>query len=76
MDRARRDLGEANPGGTTAEQEVPGHVHALFQQRVAGDDALLKLAGVRFAQMGTAAEVYADTPDQLQYVLQFVPSHA
>ncbi len=76
MDRARRDLGEANPGGTTAEQEVLGHVHALFQQRVAGDDALLKLAGVRFAQMGAAAEVYADTPDQLQYVLQFVPSHA
>ena len=52
------------------------HVHALFQQRVDGDDALLKLAGLRFAQMGTAAEVYADTPDQLEYVLQFVPSHA
>ena len=35
------------------------HVHALFQQRVDGDDALLRLAGLRFAQMGTAAEVYA-----------------
>jgi len=76
MDRARRDLGEASPGGTTAKQEVLGNVRALFQQRVAGDDALLKLAGVRFAQMGMAAEVYADTPDQLEYVLQFVPSHA
>ena len=36
-----------------------GHVHALFQQRVDGDDALLRLAGLRFAQMGMAAEVYA-----------------
>jgi hypothetical protein len=51
-------------------------VHALFQQRVEGDDALLKLAGLRFAQMGVAAEVYADTPDHLEYVLPFVPSHA
>jgi hypothetical protein len=50
-------------------------VHALFQQRVDGDDALLKLAGLRFAQMGVAAEVYADTPDRLEYVLPFVPSH-
>ncbi|MGE5291261.1 MAG: hypothetical protein ACM3ML_29490 [Micromonosporaceae bacterium] len=76
MDRARRGLGEASSGGTTAEQEVLWHIHALFQQRIAGDDALLKLAGLRFAQMGVAAEVYADTPDQLEYVLQFVPSHA
>jgi hypothetical protein len=52
-----------------------GDVHALFQQRVDGDDALHRLAGLRFAQMGTAAEVYADTPDQLEHVLQFVPSH-
>jgi len=63
--------------GTSVErQEVPGPVHALFQQRVAGDEALLKLAGLRFAQMGVAAEVYADTPDQLEHVLQFVPAHA
>ena len=55
---------------------VPGPVHALFQQRIDGDDALLKLAGLRFAQMGVAAEVYADSPGQLAYVLQFVPSHA
>ena len=56
--------------------EVPGYLHALFQQRVDGDDALLRLAGLRFAQMGVAAEVYADTPDHLEYVLQFVPAHA
>jgi hypothetical protein len=55
---------------------MPRPVHALFQQRIDGDDALLKLAGLRFAQMGAAAEVYADSPDQLEYVLQFVPSHA
>jgi hypothetical protein len=55
---------------------MPRPVHALFQQRIDGDDALLKLAGLRFAQIGVATEVYADSPDQLEYVLQFVPSHA
>jgi hypothetical protein len=54
---------------------MTGYLHALFQQRVDGDDALLRLAGLRFAQMGTAAEVYADTPEQLEYVLRFVPAH-
>jgi hypothetical protein len=51
-------------------------VHVLFQRRVDGDDALLRLAQLRFAQMGTAAEVYAETPDQLEHVLQFVPPHS
>jgi hypothetical protein len=55
--------------------EPPGCVHALFQQRVDGDEALLRLAGLRFAQMGTGAELYADTPDQLEHVLRFVPPH-
>src|SRR3954451_15230172 len=55
--------------------EAPDYVHALFQQRVDGDEALLRLAGLRFAQMGTAAEVYADTPDQLEHVLRVVPPH-
>ncbi len=76
MDRIEQGLGEARTGRTVAGQLEPGCVHALFQQRVDGDDALLKLAGLRFAQMGAAAEVYADTPDQLEHVLQFVPSHA
>jgi len=81
MDRARRD--QATAGESTADEaaadEVPAReappwpVHAMFQQRVAGDDALLRLAGLRFTQMGAAAEVYADTPDQLDYVLRFVP---
>ena len=59
MEPARRGFGEASTEGTTAEQDVLRHVHALFQQRVDGDDALLRLAGLRFAQMGMAAEVYA-----------------
>jgi hypothetical protein len=75
MESARRGLGEASTEGTNAEK-VLRHGHALFQQRVDGDDALLKLAGLRFAQMGMAAEVHANTPDELEYVLQFVPSHA
>jgi hypothetical protein len=76
MDRTEQGLGEAGDGRAVAGQLVPGYIHALFQQRVDGDDALLKLAGLRFAQMGAAAEVYADTPDQLEHVLQFVPFHA
>src|SRR5499427_2734840 len=75
MNRAQPGPGEAGTGGTGAEQRVLSHVHALFQQRVDGDDALLKLAGLRFAQMGVAAEVYADPPGHLEYVLQFVPPH-
>jgi len=53
-------------------------IHALFYQRGAGDPAdpaLLKLAGLRFAQAGLAAETYADTPDQLDHVLGYVPPH-
>jgi len=76
VDHAEAGLAGSGSAGSAAEQVVPEAVHALFQQRVAGDDALLKLAGLRFAQMGVAAEVYADTPDQLEYVLRFVPAHA
>jgi hypothetical protein len=50
-------------------------VHALFQRHVSGDEALLELAALRFAQMGVAAEVYADNPDQLEDVLRFAPAH-
>ena len=76
MDRTEQGPGEVGTGRTVAGQLVPEYVHALFQQRVDGDDALLRLAGLRFAQMGAAAEVHADTPDQLEHVLQFVPSRA
>jgi len=53
----------------------PPDVRALFQQRVAGDDALLRLANVRFRQAGMPAEVYADNPDHLEHLLGFVPEH-
>ena len=41
---------------------------------MSGDDALLRLARLRFAQMGVSAEVYADTPGQLEGVLRFAPA--
>ena len=69
------DPGEASAAETASVQAAPGPVHALFQRRVAGDDALLRLAGLRFAQLGLAAEVYANTPDELEHVLPFVPPH-
>src|SRR6266567_2619894 len=78
MDCAQSDgrgLGELSTAERGTGQEVLGPVHALFQRRVAGDDALLELAGLRFAQMGLAAEVYADTPGELEHVLRFVPPH-
>jgi hypothetical protein len=75
MDRARPGGEGTSATDTSTGQEVPEPIHALFQRRVAGDDALLKLAGLRFAQMGLAAEVYADTPGELDHVLQFVPPH-
>jgi hypothetical protein len=49
--------------------------YGLFQRRVAGDDALLELAALRFRQMGLAAELYADAPGDLERVLRFVPPH-
>ena len=60
---------------TSTDQQVPEPLHALFQRRFAGDDALLELAGLRFAQTGLAAETYADTPGELEHVLHFVPPH-
>jgi hypothetical protein len=73
MERARQDgrLDEPGAGGLAA----AGPVRALFQRRVAGDDALLELAALRFAQLGLAAELYADTPGELEQVLRFVPPH-
>jgi len=76
MDHARPDgerPGEAGTPETATDQQVSGPLHALFYRRYDGDDALLRLAGLRFAQMGLAAETYADTPGELDHVLQFVP---
>jgi len=46
-------------------EPAPVAVRALFQQRIAGDDDLLRLAALRFAEAGMPAEVYADHPDDL-----------
>jgi hypothetical protein len=58
---------------SSGEGSLPPSVHALFQRRIEGDDALLRLARLRFAEAGLAAEVYADTPSQLETVLRFIP---
>jgi len=47
-------------------------VGALFDQRISGDDALLRLARLRFAQAGLAAETYADNPGRLEWILGFI----
>jgi hypothetical protein len=51
-------------------------VLGLFQRWLAGDDALLELARLRFAQAGLGAELYADSPEELEHLLGFVPPHA
>ena len=52
----------------------PG-VRGLFRRQVAGDDALLTLAALRFSQAGMPAELYADSPADLAHQLPFVPEH-
>jgi hypothetical protein len=47
--------------------------HALFQRRIEGDDALLRLARLRFEQAGLAAEVYAGSAAELEHVIGFAP---
>jgi hypothetical protein len=48
-------------------------LHALFQRRIEGDDALLRLAALRFEQAGLAAEVYAGSTAELEWMLEFLP---
>ncbi len=68
-----RPPGAGGPADPDPAAGLAGPVHALFYQRYPGDDALLRLAGLRLAQMGVAAELYADTPDDLERVLRYVP---
>ncbi len=63
----------APPRHDPSQRSLP--VHALFNRRIDGDDALLRLARLRFSQAGLAAETYADTPQQLERILPFVPPH-
>jgi len=51
-------------------------LHALFQQRFPGDDALLRLARLRFEQAGLAAEVHPGSPEDLGRLLPFTPDGA
>jgi hypothetical protein len=60
---------------STRRQSVAAPVGALFDQRINGDDALLRLAQLRFAQAGLAAETYADNPGRLEWILGFVAPH-
>jgi len=48
-------------------------LHALFQRRIDGDDALLRLARLRFEQAGLAAEVYGGSAAELEWMLRFAP---
>jgi hypothetical protein len=49
-------------------------VLALFDKRFEGDDALLRLAALRFKQAGLGPEFYAETPPELSRLLAFMPS--
>lgn len=62
------------PGSEPRCPALPG-IRGLFQQRVAGDGALLQLTRLRFGQAGMPAELYADTPDELDRLLGLVPAH-
>jgi len=57
-----------------SEKSVLGAIRlgGLFQKRIDGDDALLQLARLRFAQAGLATEVYAGSFAELEHVLGFV----
>jgi hypothetical protein len=56
-----------------AAQPWAGALRGLFGRYVSGDDAILRLARLRFAEAGMPAELYADTPDQLEQELRFAP---
>ena len=47
---------------------------ALFQKRIDGDDALLHLASLRFKEACLGTELYAKTPDELDWLLRFKPA--
>ena len=72
-----RHLGDdrvVGKGMVAYDDGVPAPLHALFQQRVDGDDALLRLAQLRFEQFGLTAETYGGSAGELDHVLAFVPS--
>ena len=48
----------------------------LFEQRIAGDDSLLKLAARRFQEAGMGTEMHASSSEQLEWLLGFRLSDA
>jgi hypothetical protein len=46
----------------------------LFQKRIDGDDALLRLAALRFKEAGLGAEFYAESPEELTRLMGFGPT--
>jgi hypothetical protein len=50
--------------------------HALFAKRIEGDDWLMKLAQLRFQHEGMQPEMYADSPEELEWLMRFNPSPA
>lgn len=58
----------------TIQAPPPPPLFALFENRIPGDDSLLRQANLRFAQAGLGAEVYAETSDELEWLLGFVPA--
>ncbi len=46
----------------------------LFQKRIDGDGALLELARLRFKEAGLGPEFYAETPQELDALLEFKPT--
>ena len=51
-------------------------IRGLFQRNIAGDDALVGLSALRFRQAGMGAELYAESPRELERLLRFVPESA
>ncbi len=45
----------------------------LFDKRIEGDDCLLELARRRFLEAAMGAEMYASTPEQLEWIMKFRP---
>jgi hypothetical protein len=53
---------------------APKLLAMLIKQGIEGDDALLRLAQVRFEEAGLGAELYPVSPEQLQQQLPFRPA--
>lgn len=45
----------------------------LFEKRIEGDDSLMELARLRFRKAGMGTEMYAASPEMLEWALRFRP---